>query len=67
MQCFKLSDNKILRKILSKNSSEAKQETDPCLNQACENSRRQFSHQTKKYETIFNCIFLEEKNLCSVV
>lgn len=47
MQGIKLSESKILRKILSRNSSETKQET-TSLNQASENSTRQFYHQTKK-------------------
>jgi len=51
MQGIKLSESKILRKILSKNSSETKQET-TSLNQASENSTRQFYHQNKKYEII---------------
>lgn len=44
-----MNESKILRKILSSNSSEAKQET-LNLNQASANSIRQFYHQTKKYE-----------------
>ncbi|XP_045815873.1 type IV inositol polyphosphate 5-phosphatase 9-like [Trifolium pratense] len=47
MQGFKLRESKILRKILSKNSSEKNQEP-TSLNQASENSTRQFYHQTKK-------------------
>ncbi|WJX68035.1 phosphoinositide 5-phosphatase [Trifolium repens] len=47
MQGFKVSESKILRKILSRNSSEENQQT-TSLNQASENSTRQFYHQTKK-------------------
>ncbi|WJX67088.1 phosphoinositide 5-phosphatase [Trifolium repens] len=47
MQSFKLSESKILRKILSSNSSEKNQQT-ISLYQASKNSTRQFYHQTKK-------------------
>ncbi|WJX71981.1 phosphoinositide 5-phosphatase [Trifolium repens] len=47
MQSFKLSESKILKKILSSNSSEKNQQT-TSLNQASKNSTRQFYHQTKK-------------------